>query len=172
MMSATVASPISILSSGQIDQKIRRMAYEIYENNFKEKHIVFAGICAQGKLLAIKLAKHLQNISSIETEVIEINLDKSHPFRENRGKSQPKINVTNKVIIMVDDVLHTGKTIAYGMKPFLNVKLKKIEVAVLIDRSHTAFPIKATYTGFALSTMLSEHVIVTLTGKEKGVYLN
>ena len=72
---------------------------------------------------------------------------------------------------MVDDVLHTGKTVAYSLKPFLNKKIKKIEVAVLVDRSHTAFPIKATYIGYELSTTLSDNIQVNLDG-DKGVYLN
>jgi len=160
-----------LLSTAQINQKLKRMAYEILEANFGEKELIFAGICEQGELLAKQLAKYLDEISTVQTTVVRIDLDKSHPFRQAHDSFQEEIKIDNKVIIMVDDVLHTGKTIAYGLKPFLSKKIKKIEVAVLVDRSHTAFPIKATYIGYALSTTLSDNIQVTLKGK-KGVYLN
>jgi len=162
---------ILLLSAAQINQKVKRMAYEILEANFGEKEVVFAGICEQGELLAKQLAKNLGEISSIKTIVTRIDLDKSHPFRQAHNTIEEKIKFDNRVIIMVDDVLYTGKTIAYGLKPFLSKKIKKIEVAVLVDRSHTAFPIRATYVGYELSTTLSDNIQVTLKGK-KGVYLN
>ena len=162
---------ILLLSTTQINQKLKRMAYEILEANFGEKELIFAGICEQGALIAKQLAKNLEEISAVRTTVVRIDLDKSHPFRQAHDTLQEEIKIDNKVIIMVDDVLHTGKTIAYGLKSFLNKKIKKIEVAVLVDRSHTAFPIKATYIGYGLSTTLSDNIQVTLKGK-KGVYLN
>lgn len=163
---------LTILDAKQIDQKIKRMAYEIYENNFSEKEIIFAGICVQGETLAKKLVKQLNAISSIATSVIRIDLDKNHPFRAELNETKIGEDSKNKVIILVDDVLNTGKTVAYGMKPFLNVQVKKIEVAVLVNRSHPAFPISPSYTGYELSTSLSELVVVKIDGKDKGVYLN
>lgn len=165
------ASSILLLSQAQINQKLKRMAYEILEANFAEKELILAGICEQGELLAKQLAKNLNEISSINSIVTRIDLDKSHPFREAADSLGEDLKIENRVIIMVDDVLHTGKTIAYSMKPFLSKKIKKIEVAVLVDRSHTAFPIKATYVGYELSTTLSDNILVNLKG-EKGVYLN
>lgn len=167
----TTDKSILLLSAAQINQKVKRMAYEILESNFGEKELIIAGICEQGELLAKQLAKHLDEISSVKTTVTRIDLDKSHPFRQGLDTIQEGIKIDNKVIIMVDDVLHTGKTIAYGLKPFLSKKIKKIEVAVLVDRSHTAFPIKATYIGYELSTTLSDNIKVNLKG-QKGVYLN
>ncbi len=162
---------ILLLSSSQLNQKIKRMAYEILEANFGEKELFFAGICEQGELLAKSLAKHLDEISNIKTIVTRIDLDKTHPFRQAEDTLREEIKIDNKVIILVDDVLYTGKTIAYSLKPFLSKKIKRIEVAVLVDRSHTAFPIKATYIGYALSTTLSDNIQVNLRG-QKGVYLN
>lgn len=162
---------ILLLSAAQINQKVKRMAYEILEANFAEKELVFAGICEQGELLAKQIVKNLSEISSIKSTVTRIDLEKSHPFRQAQNTIDDNIKIANKVIIMVDDVLYTGKTIAYGLKPFLSKKIKKIEVAVLVDRSHTAFPIKATYIGYELSTTLSDNIQVNLKGK-KGVYLN
>jgi pyrimidine operon attenuation protein/uracil phosphoribosyltransferase len=167
----TKQKSILLLNADQINQKIKRMAYEILEANFGEKHLILAGICDQGVLLARQLAKILEEISSIETTVTRIEMDKNNPFKQEQDIIDEEIKFTNKVIIMVDDVLHTGKTVAYSLKPFLSKKIKKIEVAVLVDRSHTAFPIKATYIGYELSTTLSDNIQVDLEGK-KGVYLN
>ena len=167
----TTETSILLLNSSEINQKIKRMAYEILEANFNEKHIILAGICEQGELIAKELGKQLEEISSIEITVTRIDLDKSHPFRQAHDTINPDIKFENRVIILVDDVLYTGKTIAYGLKPFLDKKIKKIEVAILVDRSHTAFPIKATYIGYELSTTLSDNIQVVLKGS-KGVYLN
>lgn len=161
---------IIVLSSVQIDQKIRRIAYQIYENNYGIKELILAGICEQGEVLANLLASIIEEISPIKTEVIKINLDKENPSKPIPEKDLPT-NLSNKVVIIVDDVLNTGKTLAYSLKPFLDQKIKKIEVAVLINRSHTAFPISPKYTGYELSTTLSEHIVVKMTGKQKGVYL-
>jgi len=171
-MTTAKNSSILVLTAQQIDQKIKRMAYEILEQNFKEKTLILAGICEQGELLARQLAANLKEIAHFELTVTRIDLDKSHPFRQTKQTISEAIKFNNRVIILVDDVLHTGKTIAYSMKPFLTKKLKKLEVAVLVDRSHTAFPVKATYVGYALSTTLSDNIQVVLKGREKGVYLN
>jgi pyrimidine operon attenuation protein/uracil phosphoribosyltransferase len=167
----TTETSILLLNSAEINQKIKRMAYEILEANYSEKKIILAGICEQGELMAKELAKQLEEISSLEITVTRIDLDKSHPFRQAADTINSDIKFDNQVIILIDDVLYTGKTIAYGLKPFLDKKIKKIEVAVLVDRSHTAFPIKATYIGYELSTTLSDNIQGVLKGK-KGVYLN
>lgn len=166
----STTNQIIILNSVQIDQKIRRIAYEIYENNYGVKELLLAGICEQGEVLANLLAVILEEISPIKTKVFKINLDKENPSKPIAEEDLPT-NLTNKVVIIVDDVLNTGKTLAYSLKPFLDQKIKKIEVAVLVNRSHTAFPISPKYTGYELSTTLSEHIIVKMTGKQKGVYL-
>ena len=102
--------------------------------------------------------------------MIMVPLDKKNPSNPMPENSIPQ-NLTNKVVVMVDDVLNTGKTLAYSLKPFLDKKIKKIEVAVLVNRSHTAFPISPQYTGYELSTTMSDRILVKMTGKEKGVYL-
>jgi pyrimidine operon attenuation protein/uracil phosphoribosyltransferase len=79
----------------------------------------------------------------------------------------------NKVIVLLDDVLNTGRTLAYSLKPFLNVEIKKLHTAVLVDRNHKQFPIAADYIGYALSTTIQEHIEVVLEDNERfGVYLS
>lgn len=162
-----------ILSSKDVMQKIKRIAFEIYENNFSETKVVLAGIVDNGALLAKLIKEELLEISSLDVLLIEISLDKKKPTQ-----SEIELNVDinilqNKTIILVDDVQNTGRTFAYSLKPFLNIRIKKIQTAVLVNRDHKNFPISADYIGYALSTTLKEHITVELKDKKKiGVYLN
>ena len=160
-----------ILTAQQVSQKIKRMAFEVYEHNFREKEVVFAGIDGQGYTLATLLAKALEEISDIKAKVVKVSIDKSAPLESEIELDADPSVFKKKCIVVVDDVLNTGKTLLYGMKPFLGVDVKKIEVAVLINRSHSTFPIQPTYTGYGLSTTLTEHIEVIL-GKSAAVYLH
>ena len=148
-----------VLNHNQIKKKITRMAYEIYERNLSSGAVVFAGISGMGKTLAGLLAAELQSISDLTVEEVEILLDKSHLAATQVSLSSP-IELGGKTLLIVDDVLNTGKTLAYAMKPFLDVELFKMEVAVLVNRSHGLFPIRPDYTGYELSTTLNEHIKV------------
>lgn len=158
-----------VLNTFQIQQKIKRMAFEVYENNAKEKLLILAGIEGQGHAFAKILAKEIKAIADIEVNVFKVSVDKLA-----EAQSEVAIDATasfkKKVVILVDDVLNSGRTLAYAMKPFLETGVKKMEVAVLVNRSHTLFPITPTYTGYELSTTLTDHVEVKL-GKDASVHL-
>jgi pyrimidine operon attenuation protein/uracil phosphoribosyltransferase len=159
-----------ILEAAQVKQKIRRMAYEIYEHNIKEKSIVVAGIDGQGYVLAKLLIKEVESISPLKASLVKVSLNKLEPQQGEVVLDTDVKVLKKKCIILVDDVLNTGRTFAYGMKPFLEIEVKKIEVAVLVNRSHTLFPIYPQYTGYELATTIRDHVEVIL-GKETAVYL-
>ena len=165
-----VSEKTLILDATQVKQKIKRMAFEIYEHNFKEKGIVVAGIDGQGYVLAKLLAKEVESISPIEVTLVKVSLDKLAPQQGEVQLDCDIKEVKKKCIILVDDVLNTGRTLVYGLKPFLDTEIKKIETAVLVNRSHTLFPVYPQYTGYELSTTLKEHVEVIL-GKESAIYL-
>jgi pyrimidine operon attenuation protein/uracil phosphoribosyltransferase len=169
-MESMVIEKNLILDAAQIKQKIRRMAYEIYEHNFKEKSIVIAGIEGQGYMLAKLLGKEIEAISELKILLVKVSLDKAAPQQTDVALDCELKELRKKCIILVDDVLNTGRTFAYGLKPFLNIEVRKIEIAVLVNRSHTLFPIYPQYTGYELATTLREHVEVIL-GKENAVYL-
>ncbi len=160
-----------LLTPAQIDQKIKRIAYQIYEHNFQEQEIIFAGVTGGGYLLAQKIQQSFEQISPIKNTLIEVELDKFQPIQ-----TEVKINIdiaqlAGKAIILIDDVLNTGSTLAYSLKPFLKINIKKIEIAVLVDRNHQNFPVKATFVGYSLATTLQDHIKVVLENEEKGVYL-
>ena len=160
-----------VLEDRQVRQKIRRMSYEIFENNFAEKTIVLAGIDGQGYALAQLLEKELLAISPLEVVITRVMLNKQSPQLSEVTQDISTEDLKKKAIVLVDDVLNTGRTLAFAMKPFLSIEVKKIEVAVLVNRSHPLFPVQPNYTGYALSTTLTEHVEVVL-GKKLTVYLH
>lgn len=159
-----------ILDASQVRQKIRRMAYQVYEYNFEEKSVVIAGIDGQGYTLAKLLVEELESISPIKALLVKVSLDKQAPQQSDVTLDCKPGDLRRKCIVLVDDVLNTGRTLAYGLKPFLSIEVKKIEVAVLVNRSHALFPIFPKYTGYELATTIRDHVEVVL-GKETAVYV-
>jgi len=160
-----------ILTEAQINQKIRRMAYEIFENNFDSKALVVAGIDGHGYTLASLLAAELERVSTLAIKLVKVTIDKAAPQQSEITLDCDVKEIRKKCIVLVDDVLNTGRTFAYGMKPFLNTEVKKIEIAVLVNRSHTHFPVYPQYTGYQLATTLKDHVEVKLDKSEFAVYL-
>ncbi|HEX8517106.1 MAG TPA: phosphoribosyltransferase family protein [Bacteroidia bacterium] len=161
-----------ILNNKQITQKINRIAYEIYENNYGEKEIIIAGIAKNGFLLAGRIASVLQEISKIKVKLIEISLDKDNPFHSSSKLEISDKDLKDRVIILVDDVLNSGKTLIFGAKLFLNSPVKRLTTAVLVDRGHNRYPIKADVVGMSLSTTLQEHITVELKKGKETVYLS
>lgn len=154
----------TILTHQEIKHKIRRIAYQIYESNVNESEIILAGIADNGYILARKLKMELNKISDLETILCKVIIDKKHP-RKLIITSIPEKEYTDKSVILIDDVLNSGTTLVYGVKHFLNVPLKRFKTAVLVNRNHKKYPVKADFKGISLSTSLNEHVSVNLEGK-------
>ncbi|ERJ60817.1 phosphoribosyltransferase family protein [Sphingobacterium paucimobilis] len=151
-----------ILNKQQIQQKSRRIAYQILEDNFEEKAVVLVGIADRGYIFAQRLQNILQEIApEKEIELIKVNIEKSKRNLE-ASTDLPVEMAKDKAVIIVDDVLNSGRTLAYALGAFINVPLKKMRTAVLIDRSHHKFPIFSDFYGVKLSTILKEHVEVRL----------
>lgn len=160
-----------VLNHKQVGQKITRMAFEIYERNLNSAGVVFAGITGMGMSLAKLLADELKRISPIKVELVEVILDKKAVSKSEIELSQ-NIDLIHKTVILVDDVLNTGKTLVYAMKPFLDQEIQKMEIAVLVNRSHGLFPLRPDYTGFELSTTFNEHIRVDVSGPKHSVQLH
>jgi pyrimidine operon attenuation protein/uracil phosphoribosyltransferase len=158
-----------ILSREVAEKKLRRMAYEILEDNIDEKEIILAGIRESGSVVARNIQRMLGEIAPVITELITLSLDKRQPKEVTLNKS-PDFN--DKVIIVIDDVANSGKTLLYALKPFLNFYPKKIQTLVLVERSHTSFPVRPDYVGLSIATTLQEHIYVEVKGEEVlGAYL-
>lgn len=153
-----------ILTHNEIENKIRRIAYQIYENNVDENQIILAGIDKNGYVLARKLKSVLSKISSIEPILCRVNIDKKNP-RNPIHTSLKVEEYINQSVVLIDDVLNSGTTLIYGVRHFLDVPLKQFKTAVLVNRNHKKYPVKADFKGISLSTSLNEHIDVKLDGK-------
>ncbi len=160
-----------ILTHQQIEHKIERIAYQIYESNVEESEIVIAGIDKNGFLLAKKLKLYLNKISEINCVICKVSMDKKNPLNKIET-SISKDDYRNKSLVLVDDVLNSGSTLMYGVRHFLDVPLKKFKTAVLVNRNHKKYPVKADFKGLSLSTSLKEHINVNLSKKPYEAYLD
>lgn len=168
-----MTNEVIILNQKQIEQKITRIAYQLWEDNLDEKELVIAGIIDYGYILAERLKAKLEEISGIEITLMKIIMDKTTSFLQAKTDI-PVEECADKVVILVDDVVNRGRTMAYGIGIFLDIPVKKLRTVALVDRSHRVFPVSPDYTGMELSTVIKEHVDVVISNQpdtEDVVYL-
>jgi len=158
-----------ILTKETAAKKLRRIAYEILENNMEEKELILAGIRESGSIVAKNIQKELSAISQIKTTLITLTLDKREP---NEVLISKTFDFNDKIIIVIDDVANSGKTLLYALKPFLEYHPKKIQTMVLVERKHNNFPVSPDYVGVSVSTTLQEHIYVEVKDDEiTGAYM-
>ena len=158
-----------ILSKISAEKKLRRMTLEIAERNYDAKEIVFIGIKDNGFVIANKIAKEIKTIIDCQTTVIELGLDKTKP---SVITLDPVIDFTDKIIVLIDDVANSGKTMLYALKPLLEQYPKKIQTLALVERTHKSFPVEVDYVGISISTTLDEHIFVEVENEEiTGAYI-
>lgn len=147
-----------ILTKEKIDKILRRMAFEIAERNTGEDQILLAGIKENGLVIAQKLQQLLADIFKGQIEVTDITVDdKRRPGKITLSRER---NFDNSVVIVVDDVANSGKTMLYALKPFLQDQPKRVQTLALVDRTHKTFPVHTDYVGYAVATTLEEHIFV------------
>jgi len=166
-----VAVKTLILNHQQIHQKLNRLAYQVYEANYKEDEIIVAGIEPNGALLAQRLADKLKEITGKKIGLATLKVHKSNPLQSELVCEKGGCDFAGKSVVLVDDVLNTGRTMIYGIKYFLEYPIKQLHTVVLVDRDHKKFPVRADYIGVSLSTNLQEHVAVELSQTTDSVYL-
>jgi pyrimidine operon attenuation protein / uracil phosphoribosyltransferase len=160
-----------ILSSLQIDQKSTRIAHEIMEFAFESKVIYLGGICGNGVILARKIGKLLHDFFNIETVIFEIDIDKDHPLSKKINLSIDGNLLSNNTIILIDDVINSGKTMQFALTKLLEFNPKAIKTVALVERSYRRYPIKCDFVGLSLSTTLKNHVEVTFENNQLSAYL-
>lgn len=170
-MESGAAEKFPILNQDEIRRITQRMAYQIYEFNCEEPFLTFVGVEGQGFRFGQALTAEFARVSPIPYQLLELSLDKKAPTQSEVQLSASLENAEEGVVILVDDVLNTGRTIAYALKPFMGLRLKKLELAVLVDRGYHLFPVSANYTGYELSTTLQEHIFVELDAEAPWAYI-
>ena len=159
-----------IFDERKIEYCSKRIAYQIFESNINSEEIFLVGIADNGYVFAEKLEKILTDISHIKIKTLKLEMDKKKPG--NKISLDFKVeNLENKSIVVIDDVLNTGLVLAHALKYLLIIHVKQIKIAVLVNREHNKFPIKADFKGISLSTSVNETIKVHLDGKQKGIYL-
>lgn len=171
MVKISTMSKNIILNNQEIEHKTRRIAYQIYETFVEEEEVVIAGISKSGYVFAEKIAQMLTSISELKVSLCEVHIDKNNPSNE-ITTSLDKSQYENRGLVLVDDVLNSGTVLAYGIRFFLDVPLKKFKTAVLVDRNHKKYPVKADFKGISLSTSLQEHVQVVFKKDDNYAYLS
>ncbi|MBT8264623.1 MAG: phosphoribosyltransferase [Muriicola sp.] len=161
-----------ILTHDQIQHIIRRIAYQIYEANVEEKTIIIAGIVGGGLDFAKKVQRVLQDITEADIRLCEVTMDKTNPLKSGVTTSIADTEYKNQSIVLVDDVLNSGSTLIYGVHHFLKTPLKQLKTAVLVNRNHKKYPVKADFKGISLSTSLQEHVHVSFKPMNDLVFLD
>ncbi|WP_288956129.1 phosphoribosyltransferase domain-containing protein [uncultured Polaribacter sp.] len=159
-----------ILDTTQVEQKIKRISYQIYETFSSEKEVIIAGIVGNGYIFAEKVVNTLKEISNLNVVLCKVNINKKKPLEAITTSLEIEA-YKNKSLVLVDDVLNSGTTLIYGVKHFLNVPLKKFKTAVLVNRNHKKYPVKADFKGISLSTSIKEHIQVEFSKDSAVAYL-
>jgi len=159
-----------ILDYQSIKKKIRRISLQILESNIDQDEIIIAGIDVNGFIIAKKISQEIRKISDINIKLCNVKIDKKNPLND-ISISLNFEEYQNKYIVVIDDVLNSGATLMYSVKYFLNTKIKSLKTAVLVDRNHKKYPIKADFKGLSLSTSIQSKVEVVIDEKKIEAFL-
>lgn len=160
-----------LLDHEQVQRKLKRMAIQLCEENWSQKSIVLVGIAPRGSLLATRLAALIAGFSKIAVERADLTLDKDDPLTGPVRLSIDTASLEGRTVVLVDDVLMSGRTLMHAAAHLVGVKLARLITVVLVDRRHRAYPIRADIVGLTLSTTMQEHISVVL-GRKDAVYLS
>src|SRR5699024_8880227 len=140
---------MEILTHKQIKQKIKRLAIEILEHNYDQKEIFLMGINNNGFRFAGLIRKEMKGLDDLDIHLINVRLNAAKPLDEKITLSIDAEKLSDKIIILVDDVANSGRTLYYATKPLLNIIPRRLQAAVLVDRMHKLFPIHVDYVGMS-----------------------
>ncbi len=160
-----------ILSHNEISLKLDRIAWQILEEHYNETNIVLIGLLDRGANVAEKIKLRMQKHTRINLISTTINVDKSNPLSSKAVIGNSSI-IKNNPIILVDDVLNSGITMAGALKEVLAFNPKSVQTAVLANRDHHKFPIQANFVGISIATTLKEHITYSELEGEMEVTLN
>jgi pyrimidine operon attenuation protein/uracil phosphoribosyltransferase len=160
-----------IMDADRMGRTLTRIAHEILERNRGTEHVALVGIRTRGDVLAKRLAKVLEQITNdpVWTGALDITLYRDDVMRHTVGpqplvrRTEIPFSIDDQKILLVDDVLYTGRTIRAALDALIDFgRPKEIQLIVLVDRGHRELPIKADYVGKNVPTSLKETVTVRL----------
>ena len=152
-----------LLDGDAVARKLTRIALQIREDNFDETRILLAGVKNRGLELAQRLQAELAVIApELEVVVDYIRMNKDNPVHDAITTGIDPMLWKDEVVVVVDDVAHSGKTLLWALKPFMQTVPRKLQCAVLVDRSHKHYPVHADFVGLSLATMIQEQVQVVI----------
>lgn len=162
------ASGTKILDQQQIKQKTKRLAIEILEQNYHYEEIVIAGINNNGYGFAKMIIRAIRQIADNQKVTLaRITLDPANPLSKPIAINKTSEELKDKLVIIVDDVANSGRTLFYAAKPFMEILPAKLQVAVLVNRKHKRFPIHVDFKGLELATTLQENIDVQILDVEE-----
>ncbi len=153
-----------IMNQEQLERTLKRMTHEIIERNPNLEDVVLAGILKKGHPIATILKENLKRFAQIDVPVHALDI---WPYRDDLDAPEqpatPAVSIKDKVVILVDDVLYTGRSVRAAMDALTHLgRPRQIQLAILIDRGHRELPIRADYIGKNIPTSRQEHVIVDI----------
>jgi pyrimidine operon attenuation protein / uracil phosphoribosyltransferase len=153
---------MQILNQNQIARKLKRIATEILERNYQCSELIFAGMNNNGLLMAERLMQELLLVkpNHMEITLTRIRLNPANPLEYPPYIEMAQTDLARKTIILIDDVVNSGRTLFYAIQPLLAGLPTKVEVAVLVERKHKNFPIESDYVGLSLATTVKDHIEV------------
>ncbi len=167
-----------LMDEKSVARSLARISHEIIERNKGVENIVLLGILTRGGSLSRIIADNLERFEGIQVPVGTLDIT---PFRDDRRQeeetediSEIPVSLQGKDVIVVDDVLHTGRTLRAALEAvFSRGRASTIQVAVLVDRGHRELPIRADYVGKNIPSSHAEEVMVKVmdVDGESGVYI-
>lgn len=139
------------------------MALEIAERNEGSSEITIIGIKENGIFIANKIEEYLQPVYSGSIKTIALSINKKNPDEVILSE---EVDLNNKLILLVDDVANSGRTMLYALRPLLQQRPSQIQTLALVERTHKLFPIALNYVGLSVSTTEEENIVVTVMGGE------
>jgi len=162
---------IPILTPEQVNRKITRIAHEIHEKHFASGEVTLVGIKPMGSEVCAQIGAILKEVSDLGVTIFDLTLDKDSPLSGPIHFSGSTEDLKGKRVILVDDVLNSGRTLIYAAGFLLASNPRSLGTVVLVDRFHREFPIRADYVGLTLSTNLKDHVAVERTAEGFAAFL-
>jgi len=164
-----MATQNMILSAETASRKLKRMALEVCERNYALDEIVLLGIRDNGSFIAKEIASLMAETFIGSIIVSDLFINKKQP---GEIELSADIDFNDKVVVLIDDVANSGRTMLYALKPLLLQFPKRIQTLALVERTHKLFPIAVDYVGVSVSTTLQENIEVEIVdGRVSGAWL-